>query len=209
MPFWIIRHPPVNIFRYRRLYCFTNVNASAPFSSNRAAVCSSLTIKLLTLFMASSTLPSTVMPGPAIIVESNLSNFSEAGFSFSCSMPPFTMLHPGIAVQCLFVGIEFKERCFLRFFDIFYRFVVDLRDIPFAVQGSQSGGGTFAQCEQGVAVAVCQGQFFFRTFITGHIAQSFQYGTFGCHIAAKHPCGSHLPGKTSVRLCLYPLGWTP
>ena len=97
MPFWIIRHPPVNIFRYRRLYCFTNVNASAPFSSNRAAVCSSLTIKLLTLFMASSTLPSTVMPGPAIIVESNLSNFSEAGFPSSCSMPPFTMFVMGLS----------------------------------------------------------------------------------------------------------------
>ena len=53
--------------------------------------------------------------------------------------------------------------CFLRLFDVFYRFIVDLRDIPFAVQGSQSGGGTFAQCEQGVAVAVCQGQFLFRT----------------------------------------------
>ena len=95
-------------------------------------------------------------------------------------------------MQCLFVGIEFKERCFLRLFDIFYRFVVDLRDIPFAVQGSQR---TFAQCEQGVAVAVCQGQFLFRTLIAGYVFQSFQHGTFGSHVAAKHPCGSHLPER--------------
>ena len=112
MPFWIIRHPPVNIFRYRRLYCFTNVNASAPFSSNRAAVCSSLTIKLLTLFMASSTLPSTVMPGPAIIVESNLSNFSEAGFPSSCSMPPFTMLHPALPCNVFLSALNSRNGVF-------------------------------------------------------------------------------------------------